>query len=287
MPTTGEISYAYAKACGILGKSFVGKRLKLLTNVSRLADIERLVFTSEQKNISDKELVVDMEERIEERSLALLQQIIQSFRQPGDFLSLLCRWTEFKNKENDYYNLLWPALMHLPKKDRIYTEKILCEEIALHNAVWAMRLRAYYKMNVDDISGKLIVPNAENREMFRDLDKKWLSAAKMALELPEDDMNAWKIWPYYKLLNKNAPEEGHEWQPDPRYVQNAVARKLFHEAYSGFRRSPFSLDMVYCFSKILQFEEDMLTGLCGALGLGMSANEFANEIMEAVPNVPS
>ena len=44
MLRSGERAYVYAKACGIVGKSFVGARIAALEPAGRLADLDRLVF---------------------------------------------------------------------------------------------------------------------------------------------------------------------------------------------------------------------------------------------------
>ena len=41
---TGERAFAYAKACGIIGKSFIGKRISALGKLHSLNELDRLVF---------------------------------------------------------------------------------------------------------------------------------------------------------------------------------------------------------------------------------------------------
>jgi hypothetical protein len=44
-------------------------------------------------------------------------------------------------------------------------------------------------------------------------------------------------------------------------------------ARKAFRSNPSSLDTIFCFIKIKQFEEDVLTSSAEGLGLGMASRE--------------
>jgi vacuolar-type H+-ATPase subunit C/Vma6 len=41
-----------------------------------------------------------------------------------------------------------------------------------------------------------------------------------------------------------------------------------------FRRRPFSIDTAFCFIKLKQFEEDVLTSVAEGLGMGMSGEDI-------------
>ncbi|GHU66250.1 hypothetical protein FACS189447_06730 [Spirochaetia bacterium] len=335
MPGAGERAFAYAKACGIIGKSFVGKRVSSLGNITRLSELDRLVFPDASRDLPEKELLVDLEGRLIKRAVDSIIAIADSFRKPPELLSLLIRsyeyadlktvlniaasgelpaeqtrpnftdlghfgtinnaaWpnipmmikgTEFEfllNRKGEldrektgisiqaeldrrYYEALWISLRKLPAKDRRASERILAEEISLRNAVWVLRLRTYYGMKASEVRSHLIDINAT-------IQGKTVSLAADAFDALDrllDNRQAWNGWKRADFLN---PDTG-EWKADPRYFQNTASQYLYRMARRSFRSNPASLDTVFCFIKIKQFEEDVLTSSAEGLGLGMASRE--------------
>ena len=300
----GELVYAYAKACGIIGKSFVGKRIKKLDALSRLSELDRMLFPASGQDLPEKELLVDLEKRIIGRSINSIITIINCFSKAPGFLIFLLRRYEYEdikkaldvniegtdfaflpedesflNQEQGdsippmhldqhYYNSLWESLSRLPGKDRYAAGKILSEEISLKNSCWALRLRTYYNMKADEIKSYLIdLPVAPKRKK-----RSLAEEAVQCLDFPLDDFDAWSSWRWKKFLNSPAGKD--KWQADPRHFQNASSRYLFQLAYRLFRINPFSLDSVFCFIKLKQFEEDLLVSYAEALGMGFSGREI-------------
>ncbi|MDR2048619.1 MAG: V-type ATPase subunit [Treponema sp.] len=330
MVRSGERAYAYAKACGIIGKSFVGRRIGALRPLSRLSELDRLVFSGAARELPERELLPDLERRIIGRSVNAVLSIVNCFDKPPEFLVLLVRnyeyadlktalasldgsgkekekppftdlgrfgtvrfdlWpdieamirgTEFdpiykniykNHKSRDkasgtvetaldrhYYQRLWKALFTLKKTDRLAAEKIIREEITLRNAAWALRLRVYYGMNADEVKTYLIdIPGHD--ELLRD--------AVAALDFPLDSRREWERWKLEGCLNR----ETGNWRADPRSFQNAAAERLYVLALQYFRRRPLSLDTVFCFIKLKQFEEDLLTSGAEGLGIGISSRD--------------
>jgi hypothetical protein len=162
-----------------------------------------------------------------------------------------------------YYSRLWESLRRLPARDRRASEKILGEEISLRNCIWALRLRTYYGID-----------SGEGRKHLVDIPLKSGSAAadaKAALEFPLDNRSAWKGWNREPFLNG---EGSGEWKADPRFFQNSASNYLYRLAFRLFRRNPFSIDTAFCFIKLKQFEEDVLTSVAEGLGMGMSGGEI-------------
>jgi hypothetical protein len=328
----------YAKACGIIGKSFVGRRISALSSLSRLSELDRLVFSGGARELPEKELLPDLERRISGRSVNAVISIVNCFNNPPEFFVLLVRnyeyadlktalasldengeqggraekekpafadlgrfgtvrfglWpdieamirgTEFeplyKNRakvsgtletalDRHYYQRLWKALFKLKKSDRHTAEKITREEISLRNAAWALRLRVYYGMNADEVK-KYLVEIPGHDELVKD--------AVAALDFPLDSRREWENWNLEAYLNR---ETGGAWRADPRSFQNAAAERLYGLALRHFRRRPLSLDTVFCFIKLKQFEEDLLTSGAEGLGLGMSSRDVF-DILEMNP----
>jgi vacuolar-type H+-ATPase subunit C/Vma6 len=341
MVRAGERAYVYAKTCGIIGKSFVGRRIGALGPAARLSELDRLVFASGARELPERELLPDIEKRIIRRSVDAAVSIVGCFARPPELFILLVQsyecadlktalaslksgeipaakpsftnigrfgtvnfgaWPDLKamlkgtdyvfalkdaasgqGPENSaaeagdsviasetaletaidqhYYRKLWKALFALKKNDRRAAEKIIREEISLRNAAWALRLRAYYGMDGGEVRKYLIaIPGHE--ELAK--------AALDALKLPLDSRREWEKWAFADYLNG---EGAGVWRADPRFFQNAAAGRLYRLALHHFRRNPLSLDTVFCFIKLKQFEEDLLTSAAEGLGLGMSSRD--------------
>ncbi|MDR2783023.1 MAG: V-type ATPase subunit, partial [Treponema sp.] len=97
---SGEYAYIYAKICGIIGKSFVGKRILSLMNVNRLAELDRLVFPEGSRELPERELLPDLEKRITARSIAQIGTIIGCFRNPPELLVIMLQSYEYENLKN-------------------------------------------------------------------------------------------------------------------------------------------------------------------------------------------
>jgi vacuolar-type H+-ATPase subunit C/Vma6 len=329
MPGAGERAYAYAKACGIIGKSFIGRRMAGLSAVSRLSELDRLVFPGSSRDLPEKELLFDLEGRIISRAVKSITAIVDCFSKPPEFLSLLVRSYEYADlktalsapgetkkpaftdlgrfntvrfdlwpdipamirgsefeflldkdgsvkKEADgislqtqldrhYYERLWKSLVSLPQKDRAAAETILSDEISLRNSGWVLRLRSYYEMPPEELKAHLIDIRATRAG------KGSLAAdAYACLEFSLENRAEWSSWRWARFLN---PERGGQWRADPRYFQNAASGYLYRLARKHFRVHPFSLDTVFCFIKLKQFEEDILTSNAEGLGMGMSSRD--------------
>ncbi|MDR2185101.1 MAG: V-type ATPase subunit [Treponema sp.] len=335
MPGAGERAYVYAKACGIIGKSFLGKRMSRLGGLTRLSELDRLIFPQTSRDLPERELLVDLEKRIIGRSVKQILAVVDSFSEPpelilrlvrsyeyGDIKSVLnalggknagtpakppfftslgrfgtvnfaaypdlnamLKGTEFEfllkedldsaaegeasdlqiKLDQRYYSSLWESIRILPKKDCRCIENIIAEEISLKNIVWALRLRTYYRMSVEEVRSRLV--SAPRGRGLGSLAEDAADSLSMAL----DNYADWKKWKRVEFLNP--PRPGEAWTADPRYFQNAASEYLYRIARSCFRRRPLSIDTSSCFIKLKQFEEDMLTSVAEGLGMGMAAGD--------------
>jgi len=330
-PGAGERAFAYAKACGMVGKSFIKERIKILEGVTKRTELDRILFPLETRNLPEKELLVDLEDRIARRAVDSILSIIECFSAPPELLILMLRsyeyadlknalvsalqrernvpsWTNIRqyqtvsfNKWPDiqamlegtefeflldedgeliddhgdihletvldrhYYNALWKSLSSLGASDRQGAEKILSDEISLRNSAWALRLRTYYGMSPEKV--KLHLINISSRDKKQSL----AHEALCCLDFPLDNHTAWSSWRWKKFLNPYTGEGF--WSVDPRYFQNAASIYLFRLACRNFHLRPSSLDAFFCFFKIKQFEEDILTSEAEGLGMGLSSRD--------------
>ncbi|MFP3040343.1 V-type ATPase subunit [Treponema primitia] len=95
MPGSGERAYVYAKACGIVGNSFIGKRLSKLGGMTRLSELDRLIFGKDARDLPEQELLVDLERRIINRTARQIIIIVDSFPHPPELLVRLIRDFEY------------------------------------------------------------------------------------------------------------------------------------------------------------------------------------------------
>ncbi|MDR2471648.1 MAG: V-type ATPase subunit [Treponema sp.] len=350
MTGMGERAYAYARACGIAGKSFVGRRTAALRPLSRLSELDRLIFGPAARELPERELLADLERRLARRSAAAILSVIGAYKKPPEPLLLLLRAYEYADLKNAlaaagtgaagsgtkagaaagteteaaagsrpvftdlgrfgtvrfaawpdlgamleggefefllekeknrpprlrgesggvsletaldrrYYRELWKGIARLRRGDRRAAELITAEEIALRNCAWVLRLRTYYGMGAEEAAAHLITIDGAPA-LTED--------AAAALEFPLDNREPWTGWKRIRFLND---ESGGSWRASPRYFQNAAAEYLYRLSLRHFHRRPSSLDSVFCFIKLKQFEEDLLTSAAEGLGMGLGGTE--------------
>jgi vacuolar-type H+-ATPase subunit C/Vma6 len=95
MAGSGERAYAFAKACGIIGKSFTGKGISRLGAVNRLTELDRLVFPQAIRDLPERELLADLEERIAGRAVHQIIALVRAFKNPPELLLRLARAYEY------------------------------------------------------------------------------------------------------------------------------------------------------------------------------------------------
>jgi vacuolar-type H+-ATPase subunit C/Vma6 len=351
----GERAFAYAKACGIIGKSFVGKRMSALGRLNALTEFDRLVFPEAPRELPGRELLIDLERRLSQRAIRHIIAVLDSYSNPPELLvrqlraceyadlktclhhitadkavpASLCdigkfgtvrfnaypdlgamvRGTEFEfilskdltaadfdltaleaELDLQYYTLLIKSLQSLAAEDRFLAQLILAEEISLRNCVWALRLRNYFEKTSEETAKYLMdmeIPKGLPTGIPGDIRPRFssqsmtdsgnINLAEEALEslyFPLDARPVWKGWRWESLLN---PEEGREsWSANPRFFQNAASRYIYRLCLRCFRNMPFSINAEFCYIKLKQFEEDLLTSVAEGLGLGMGGNDVFN-----------
>jgi vacuolar-type H+-ATPase subunit C/Vma6 len=351
----GERAFAYAKACGLIGKSFVGKRISALGRLNALTEFDRLVFPEASRELPGRELLVDLERRLLQRTIRHIIAVINSYSNPPELLVRQLRSCEYADLKTclhhitagkaipptlcdigrfgtvrfeaypdlgamvggtefefilskdlkaadfdlisleaeldlQYYTLLIKSLQCLSAEDRFFAQLILAEEISLRNCVWALRLRTYFEKTSEETAKYLMnleIPKCPPMEIPGDIRPRFLSQtgtdsgkislAQEAIEslyFPLDARLAWRGWRWESLLN---PEEGREiWSANPRFFQNAASRYIYRLSLRCFRSMPFSVNSEFCYIKLKQFEEDLLTSVAEGLGLGMGGNDVFN-----------
>ena len=332
LPSTGEQCFAYAKACGIIGKSFVGKRIAALEKLHSLSELDQLIFPEARRELPGKELLGDFEKRIEKRAVDQILAILNAYTEVPELfvrqlrvyeysdlktclhhiagkiqklpllnnigrfrtiqfeafpdLAAMLRGTEYQyilsrditdlqpdseeftaietGLDAGYYLGLIESMGCLSGDDRVVVRRILADEISLRNCVWALRLRTYFRKNAADTGDYLM-----NITMYNDTGGNLAAEAFKSLELPLDTRASWQGWKWERFLNPERP--GEHWNVNPRYFQNAASQHLYRLAWRCFHGAPMAVGTVFCFIKLKQFEEDLLTSIAEGLGMGMSS----------------
>ncbi|MCL2195993.1 MAG: V-type ATPase subunit [Treponema sp.] len=263
--------FAYAKACGIIGKSFLGKRTRLLAGLHSLNDLDKIVFPNQHKDLQDKELLADFKNRIEKRTLDKILPVINSYVPAVKLLVLTFKGYEYSELldgtelDRRYYLELMESLFELGDEDRETAQKLIADEICIRNCLWMLRLRAYYNMTGAQVKKYLL----DLRFMGDVFQKKQSLAhkAKASLDFHLDMRQHWEGWKWEKFLNPQ--EDSKHWVADPRYFQNAASIYLRNLTYRSFHSNPLTLSSIYCFIKLMQYEEDLLISAAEGLALGM------------------
>lgn len=180
--------------------------------------------------------------------------------------------------DRQYRQMLWDAVLSLPRADRASVEPLVRDEIVLQNIVWAMRLRVYYRMTPDEIIPLLPDPCKGRPGSCRQGE----SLVNPALAMLGKQIDLWSDWAGWKwewLLN--AHEEGVPWMLDPRWAQLAADKRLYRAALARFHQNPFTPGVLVSFFKIKQLELQMIRVAAEGLRLGSSEEqmrEFTKEV---------
>jgi vacuolar-type H+-ATPase subunit C/Vma6 len=336
---SGEQAYAYAKACGIIGKSMVGKRISALAKLNSLSELDRLIFPDTYHELPVREMLVDLERRILRRTVEHILVILASYSSPPELLvrqlrsceyadlktclhhiaagkkkppplsdigafrtvrfeaypdlAAMIAGTEFTFISADdiaaiqspnfditplevkldlhYYTMLIKSLRRLPASGRPVVERILAEEISLRNCAWALRLRTYFNKKPNEVESYLM-----DLTINKSSEASLAQEALRSLNFPLDSPAEWKKWRWKALMNPQT----ENWAADPRHFQNAASRYIYNQCIKSFRNLPFSVSSIFCYIKLKQFEEDLLTSITEGLGLGMTGGDVF-DLLEA------
>ncbi|MDR3324541.1 MAG: V-type ATPase subunit [Spirochaetaceae bacterium] len=92
--SAGERAFVYAKSCGIIGKSFVEKRLGRLSAVSSPLELENMVFPLDK---NDGDNLDGIETKIAKRAMESILSVVGAFQKTPEILALLVRVYEYND----------------------------------------------------------------------------------------------------------------------------------------------------------------------------------------------
>lgn len=97
MDRSGASAYIYAKASGMLSKSYVGERTQKLFSVHSLTELWNLLFTEEVPAIPEMLLAKRLEEKASEQFLSDYITLLDAYTKPDDVLVALLHVYDYDN----------------------------------------------------------------------------------------------------------------------------------------------------------------------------------------------
>lgn len=120
MDRTGADSFVYAKACGMVSRSWTGSNAKKLLETRRLHDLWILLFGGEVPLLPEGMLALMIERKAQERSIADMLTLLRAYDSPDPVSLALISLYDINNlkavssalalgqKENPYIADIWP-----------------------------------------------------------------------------------------------------------------------------------------------------------------------------------
>lgn len=267
MERSEAISYVYAKACGILAKSFVGKRAKKLFEVNNITELWRLVLNQDLPLLPESMLAQKLEEQCKENFLKTFDKLVAYFDNPAQVLLCLQKDDRLeKDTGLKYARELWNSTNKIMGEEKASVESLVHEYLIIENIVWALRLRVYYEMTPEEI-----IPHLASLDGKASLADPLACEAIKILEKQLDVRDDWKNWKYEKLLNPI--DEGSFWKLDPCWVQYIFNVFLVKKAKKVFRENPFNVAMLVAFYIIKKQELTYIRSATEGLRLGVDEDE--------------
>ena len=146
--------------------------------------------------------------------------------------------------------------------------RLMRAEIALENAVRALRLRFYFKMDAEK-SRSLMIPGSSAAVR---------AALEEAFELPADSAEEWRRWKFSGLLEDQLGESFQA--PDPVRAEQRASRMLYVRAHQAFHQHPFTLGPLVAYFRLKEHEAAMLSVAVEALHLGVPEPEIMGIVGE-------
>lgn len=274
MDRSAAAAFCYAKASGILRKSFVGENADKLFEAKSLKELYSLIFGDEIPAVPEVMLAREIEKKAAERFERSAMELFGYFEKPAPILSAIFEYYEYENsgennpeKDREEILNLWNAADKLHFSDRTSLEKLFKTVISLRNIIWAMRLRVYYNFTKEETAAHLVYAGGKISE--KDI------LAREAWEILDKDPSSyddWRKWKYAKVLNPH--EEGTVWELDPSWVEHSVKLYLNSFYQRAFHKNPMSVTSFVAWFRIKQTELDYIRTAAEGLRLSVGSDEI-------------
>ena len=166
-----------------------------------------------------------------------------------------------------YLRELWEYASKMPYSIRKDILNVFALEFSFNNILWAIRLRYYYEMPVEEILTHLFFKDTELKKKKKKAGTDLFAGE--AVKLLEKDMknfDDWKDWKYRDFLNPN--EEGVLWEIDPPWLESKIHQTMIKNYSLELHKFPLSPMVLVCYFKIKENELDNIRRITEGLRLG-------------------
>lgn len=100
MDRSGASCYVYAKASGMLSKSFTGSRTVNLFSAKSLQELWNLIFTDEVPAVPQTLLAQEIEKKASQKFIDEYSNLVKAYSKPDQILLDLLQWFDYENIKN-------------------------------------------------------------------------------------------------------------------------------------------------------------------------------------------
>jgi vacuolar-type H+-ATPase subunit C/Vma6 len=169
---------------------------------------------------------------------------------------------ELENRLDRHYYERFSALAQaLPSADRAPVLRLARTEIALSNAIWALRLRFFFKFEAAKAL-PLMIPGTSAAVK---------AAVSAAFEFAADAQEDWRKWRYGWLLSDQLGDAFSA--PDPIRAEQKASQFLYRRARQAFHQNPFTLGPLVAFFRLKEYEASLLNVAAEAIQLSIPEQE--------------
>jgi len=168
--------------------------------------------------------------------------------------------------DEQYYRGLLKEIQSLPGYERSILLPPFLKELELINIVWALRLRYFYRVSLEDTLERMFLKETVKVER----------TIQELFDLPWDEPERWRQWRYGWLVGTTP-----EGKVDPVPADWRSTRYQ----YSGYRKlfyhHPFTLAFIYGFFRMKEYEGRLVNSVTEGIHTGVSETEL-QDFLESV-----
>ncbi|HUI69699.1 MAG TPA: V-type ATPase subunit [Spirochaetia bacterium] len=168
--------------------------------------------------------------------------------------------------DRDYCSRLLTLARNLPRRDRTGVLRLVSLEMALSNAIWALRLRFFFGLDAQ-AAHSLLIPGGVDAHR---------KALTQAFEMPADSLEGWRQWKYGWLIDDQLGESFRA--PDPVRAEQKATGRLLLRAHQLLHEDPFTLTPIVAYFKLKELETGMLKIAVEALQLSVPEHEVLSMV---------
>jgi hypothetical protein len=141
---------------------------------------------------------------------------------------------------------------------------LVSKEVELLNIIWALRLKLYYAMEIDDIRKLLIDVPCGNVK----------AAAVEALAFRWNVRNDWRNWKWNHLVPDTRSEGSGTWSLDIGELETVAKAYFYHQLIRSLHHQNDTIVSLYAYFKIKEIESSILSGILEGIAFAAPENEI-------------